>query len=147
MGGARTLLLRLAAELEAARPPDPGAAPSFERFAVEPPERDRPWARLRLATGAPGDEHVVAYAGALDRARPDTGVLVRSDGPPGAPEPPGYVVLEGVRAFRVRCFDGTAWHAACADRLPRAVEVVVGIEDGHGGVEELAITVTPAAAG
>ena len=146
MGGVRTLLLHLAAELEAAHSPDPGPAPGFEPFAVEPPARDRPWARLRLATGVPGEEHVVAYAVEPNRARPDVGVLVRRDAPPGAPEPPGYAVLDGVRAFRVRCFDGTAWHAACADRLPRALEVAVGVEDGRGGVEELAITVTPAVA-
>ena len=141
-GVARTLLLRLAAEVEAARPPDPG----FERFVVEPSERDRPGARLLFATGTAADLRAVSYTVEPDRTHPGAGVLVRRESAPGATEPPGYAVLDGVRTFGVRCFDGTAWQTSSTDRLPRAIEVTVGLDDGRGGTEELAITITPAVA-
>jgi prepilin-type N-terminal cleavage/methylation domain-containing protein len=144
IGAARTLLLRLAAELEAARPPD---GSRFEPFAVDVPVHDRPWARLRLTTGVFAALRTVAYAVEPDRQRPDAGVLVRADAPAGAGDVAGLPVLDGVRAFRVRCFDGLLWQPACAGRLPRAVEVTIAVDDGRRGVEELGVTVTPATAG
>jgi len=139
----RTLLLRIAGEIE-------GALAAPERFVVAPPpDEGPPWSALRFATFAggprtPGDVSLVAY-----RVEPTgtTAALVRRSAtrfaPADAPEPPGLAVLEGVTAFRVRCFDGDAWTPAWrAPGLPRAVEVVIDIDDGTGGVEELATTVT-----
>jgi prepilin-type N-terminal cleavage/methylation domain-containing protein len=143
VGIARTVLLRLAAEVEAARAP----AAAWDAFAVEMPARERPWSRLRLSTAAPVGLHALVYGVEADRRRPEVGILVRGDGPPGAPDPARHPLLEGVRAFRVRCFDGHTWQTACAGTLPRALEVGLAIEDGRGGVEELAVTVAPAAAG
>ncbi len=154
---ARTVLLRLAAEIEAAQPPAPEDPAGRERFVVEPEASARPWSGLRLATAIPGppltttptgDVRVVGYRVEPDPQRPGTGALVRRDAPPGAPEPPGHPVLEGVHRFRLRCFDGSTWSATWpASRLPRAVEVALGVDDGRGGVEELAVTVTLPAAG
>jgi hypothetical protein len=142
---ARSVLLGLATELEAARAP--GAR-------VEPGPPERPWSALGLATaGGPR-----AAAGGLLRVTyrvvpgDGGGILVRAERAdpvvPGAAEPPGTEVLRGVRRFRVRCFDGGAWTETWAPGpLPRAVEITLGVDDGRGGSEELVTAVALPAAG
>jgi type II secretory pathway pseudopilin PulG len=142
---ARSVLLGLAAELEASR--SPGAA-------VEPGPPERPWSALSLATigrprAAASDLLLVTY-----RVVPAAGggVLVRGERarpvPPGTAEPPGTELLRGVRRFRVRCFDGEAWTETWAPGpLPRAVEIALGVDDGRGGSEELVTAVALPAAG
>jgi type II secretory pathway component PulJ len=140
---ARLALLGMASEIEAALAPAPGAP---ERFVVVAPGEGKPsWSEVRLATAAGDDLRLVGY-------RVETGTLVRREGgrfaPPGTPEPAGNAVLAGVRAFRVRCFDGSAWKTAwTAPELPRAVELALGVDDGAGGVEELTTAVAPALGG
>jgi hypothetical protein len=73
-----------------------------------------------------------------------TGELRRREGlrfpPPEAPEPAGLVVLDGVRVFRVRCFDGGTWRAEwTSPRLPRAVEIALGVDDGAELVTRIAL--------
>jgi prepilin-type N-terminal cleavage/methylation domain-containing protein len=148
----RTVLLGIARELEAASPARAWTVPGSEepampallpldRFvAVSAPHGGPPWSELRFATVAGGDLRLVAY-----RIEP-AGRLVRRAvsrfAAPDAAEPPGVPALGGVRLFRVRCFDGRAWRSAwTAPGLPRAVELALGIDDGAGGVVELATTV------
>jgi len=60
--------------------------------------------------------------------------------PPDAPEPPGLAVLDAVRVFRVRCFDGGTWRTEwTSPRLPRAVEVTLGVADGAELVTRIAL--------
>ena len=147
LSAVRTVLLRLAAELEAAT----GEA----GIAVEPEDELSPAAgsRLRVTTivrSEPGptpasDRRSVAYE--VDH---DTGALVRRER--SAPRPADtvepLVVLAGVRALSVRCSDGSEWRPRWdATALPRAVEVALAVDDGAGGVERLATTVAPALGG
>jgi len=126
LAAVRTLMLRLAGEIEAGLPPDDPAGP--ERFVVSPPsENGPPWSALRFAGGGP-ETRVINY-------RVESGALVRREAsrfaPPDAREPAGIPLVEGVTTFRVRCFDGTAWRTAwTADRLPHAVEITMGTDDG-----------------
>ena len=141
---ARTLLLRMAGEVEGALVPGVPGAP--ERFiVVAPADGKPPWSELRLASAAGDDVHLLAYR--VEAAAPGPGVLVRREGgrfaPPDAREPAGMLALAGVRTFRVRCFDGREWKAAwTAPALPRAVELTLGVDDGAGGALELATAVT-----
>jgi prepilin-type N-terminal cleavage/methylation domain-containing protein len=140
----RTLVLHVAHELESALVSDEPAAP--ERFVVTAPtDGAPPWSTLRFArVGRDGLVELLAY-----RVEPaaGAGALVRAHtsrfAPPDAPEPPGVTVLEDVRLFRVRCFDGGAWRGACTGPLlPRAIEVTVGVDDDAGGIAESSTTVT-----
>jgi len=140
----RSLLLRLNAELEAA----PVADDPRQRFTVEPASPAQPWTTLRFTTHTRGGgaAHIVAYRVEPDPARPGIGTLLRqealSPAPPDPSNPTGFPVLENVRDFRVRCFDGHAWRAAWTQPgLPRAVEVALALDDGAGAIEELATTV------
>jgi len=142
----RTVLVALAHELEAALAPDPTvAAVSPLRFVLVAPAADGPsWSELRFATDAADDVRLVGY-----RVEPDghDARLVRRAAsrfaPPDDPEPPGATALDAVRAFRVRAFDGAAWTTSwTAPALPRAVDITVDIDDGAGGLLELATTVS-----
>ena len=141
---ARTLLLRIAGEVEGALAPGAPGAP--ERFIVVAPDEGKPpWSELRLATAAGDDVRLVAYR--VEAAASGAGVLVRREGgrfaPADAPEPKGAAALAGLRTFRVRCFDGGEWKAAwTAPALPHAVELAVGVDDGAGGALELTTAVT-----
>ena len=141
---ARTLLLRMAGEVEGALAPGVPGAP--ERFIVVAPADGAPaWSELRLASAAGDDVRLVAYR--VEAAASGPGVLVRREGgrfaPPDAPEPAGAATLAGVRTFRVRCFDGGEWKAAwTAPALPHAVELALGVDDGAGGALELTTAVT-----
>ena len=147
---ARTLLLRRASEVEAATTLDePG---SEERFVVAAAAPDAPpWSTLRFATrdgrrAAADEVRLLAY-----RVE-DSGALRRREAlrfpPPDAREPDGLTVLEGVRVFRVRCYDGSAWHDQwAAPLLPRAVEIAIGVDDGAGGTDELVTRVALAVGG
>jgi len=154
LGAARTVLLRLAAELESARRPGTG-----ERFALEPPaDGAPPWWSLSFPTAAHGpvagstpaaDTSVVSYRIERDVDRPGVGTLVRREttAPVPASEAPPVPVLAGVRALRVRCLDGAGWHPAWqAEDLPHAVELAIGQDDGRGGTEEFVTTVALQAA-
>ena len=141
---ARTVLLRMAGEVEGALVPGAPGAP--ERFIVVAPADGAPaWSELRLASAAGDDVRLVAYR--VEAAASGPGVLVRREGgrfaPADAPEPKGAPTLAGVRTFRVRCFDGGEWKAAwTAPALPHAVELAVGVDDGAGGALELTTAVT-----
>lgn len=144
---ARTVLLRLAREIEAAVPPGPPeAGPATERFVVEAPRAEDGSSTLRFVTlGPPGtgrsDLHSLAYALATAPEQRGTGVLVRRV-EPGTDQP----VMSGVHRFRVRCSDGTTWHDAWPPgSLPRAVELELEIDDPAGTSTALATTVTIAA--
>ena len=145
MAAARGLLLRVAEELDGAvTAREPGSA---DRFVVTaPPDGGAAWSSLRLAAVTGDETRVVSYRVEPAKTGP-AGVLVRRAAsrfaPPDTREPPGVAALTGVKLFRVRCFDGTAWTSAwTVPGLPRAVEVAVGVDDGAGGTEELATTVT-----
>ena len=141
VAAARTLLLRLASELEA-------ATTLAERGGDEPfvvtaaPPDGPPWSALRFATRdgrrAGADEvRLVSY-------RTESSELRRREAlrfpPPDAPEPPGPTVLDAVRVFRVRCFDGGTWRTEwTSPRLPRAVEVTLGVADGAELVTRIAL--------
>jgi type II secretory pathway component PulJ len=147
ISAARTVLLRLAAEIEAAVPEtgmavDPGLGPDST-----PHLRVTALVRSDPGTSPASDRRSISYE--VDRT---AGVLVRreraapapEDGPPPAP----LAVLAGVRQFAVRCFDGTEWRTRWdADVLPRAVEIALGVDDGAGGTEELATTIAVALGG
>jgi prepilin-type N-terminal cleavage/methylation domain-containing protein len=150
----RALLLRLAAELEAAHPPARRAPDLDERFAVDAARPSHPWSSLRLATVAPDargsgpatDVHSVTYGVAPDPAHPGSHALVRRTAVvPGGAETTAVPVLRGVRRFTVRCFDGTRWRESwLPGPLPRAVAVTLAAER----VDELTVTVTlPASRG
>ena len=154
LGAGRTVLLRLAAELESARRPGTG-----ERFALEPPaDGAPPWWSLSFPTAArgpiagstpTGDTSVVSYRIERDVDRPGAGTLVRREttAPIPASEAPAIPVLPGVRALRVRCLDGAGWHPAWqAEDLPRAVEIAISQDDSRGGTEELVTAVALQAA-
>ncbi|TMB52191.1 MAG: hypothetical protein E6J56_16815 [Deltaproteobacteria bacterium] len=154
LGAGRSLLVRLAAELEAARRPGPG-----ERFVLEPPaDGAPPWSSLSFPTAArgpaagstpAGDTSVVSYRVDAVAGRPGVGTLVRREAlaPVPASEPPAVPMLAGVRALRMRCLDGGGWHSVWqGDELPRAVEIAIGQDDGHGGTEELTTAVALQAA-
>jgi len=150
--GARSALLAIATELTAARvPTDVGG----ERLVVgAPPDGGPAWQTLRFATGARGpalsadDLPVVEYRIVTDAT--GSGTLMRSETPrlaPAAGSEPAPMV-ESVRAFRVRCSDGRSWATAWSSPvLPRAVEIVLEVDDGAGGTQSVATTVTVAAAG
>lgn len=155
IAAARGVLLSLASELEAA------PAAGFDRdarFAVAPPPDGGPaWQTLRFVTGARGpaiaadDLPVVDYRVAADGGD-GRGTLVRSEtprrAPPRARGPDPVALVDAVRHFRVRCFDGRAWSSIWRVlTLPRAVELTLGVDDGTGGVEEVATTVTIPAGG
>lgn len=145
---ARTVLLRLAAEIEA-------AAPGGD-FVVEPEGPGvAAGARLRLTTlvrDAPGprpttDRRAVAWA-----VDPASRTLVRREALRPAPEdalPPPLAVLDGVVRLGVRCTDGGTWRPrwAAGGPLPRAIALSLALDDGRGGTEELATTVTVALGG
>jgi len=141
---ARTVLLRMAGEVEGALVPGAPGAP--ERFIVVAPADGAPaWSELRLASAAGDDVRLVAYR--VEAAASGPGVLVRREGgrfaPPDAPEPASAAALAGVRTFRVRCFDGGEWKAVwTAPALPHAVELALGVDDGAGGALELTTAVT-----
>ena len=129
----REVLLRLTTELEGATAAFEPASP--ERFVVATPERSAASSELRFATL---DGTMLAY-GVRD------GRFVRAAASRFAP-PTAAVdaapVLAAVLAFRVRCFDGAEWRATwLRPGLPRAVEVVLEMDDGRGGREELGTTV------
>src|SRR5439155_1263176 len=137
---ARTVLLRMAGEVEGALAPGVPGAP--ERFIVVAPADGAPaWSELRLASAAGDDVRLVAYR--VEAAASGAGVLVRREGgrfaPADAPEPKGAAALAGLRTFRVRCFDGGEWKAAwTAPALPRAVELALGVDDGAGRAARVA---------
>jgi Type II secretion system (T2SS), protein J len=147
IAAARTVLLQLGAELEAAADGVVVRAPDVARV---------PWSRLRLVTiardAAPADvpasdRRLVTWTVEPERTpgATDGGVLVRRESlrpdPPGV-EPSGVPLLHGVRRFAVRCFDGTTWTPVWpAGTLPAAVEVVLGVDDGAGGTDDVATTV------
>jgi len=140
ISAARTVLLRLAAEIEAAVP-ETGVA--VDR------ELGEDWPRLRLTSLVRSDPDRRSISYEVDRT---TGALVRREraapAPDDDPPPEPLAVLSGVRRLAVRCFDGTEWRTHWdADALPRAVEISLGVDDGAGGTEELATTVTPALGG
>jgi type II secretory pathway pseudopilin PulG len=129
-GALRTAVLRLAAEIDAARaleivPPAPGAplgAPT-----------------LRLGDGPGGG---VVWGIRSDAAAGGDPVLARDPIDCTATAPAGLPIVSAVRVFRLRAFDGTAWSAEWpAGRLPRAVEVTVGVADRTGAVVELGTVV------
>ena len=149
LSAARTILLRLAAEVE--------AAVGETGIAVEPEAGvgAASGSRLRLTTvvrtdassPAASDRRAVSY-----EVDPAAAVLVRRERtaplPADAPEPEPLAVLTGVRRLAVRCSDGAAWRGRWdAAALPRAVELVLHVDDGAGGVEELATTVPVALGG
>ena len=146
---ARTVLLLLAREIEAAVPPAaPGAAMESERFVVDPPPAPDASSVLRFAAmgsaaaAGASDLQTLAYVREAHPEQRGSGTLVRRT---AAVDP--QTVLTGIRRFRVRCFDGTAWRDAWPPGpLPRAVEVELDLEDGAGGVTSLATTTTVAAA-
>ena len=138
ISAARTVLLRLAAEIEAAVP-ETG-------IVLDPSAGLRVTAVVRSDPGASpaSDRRAITYE--VDRAagvlvRRERAAPVRDDEPPAEP----LAVLAGVRRFAVRCFGDTEWQPRWdVEVLPRAVELVLGIDDGAGGVEELSTTVTVA---
>jgi type II secretory pathway component PulJ len=141
ISAARTVLLRLAAEIEAAVP-ETG-------IVLEPSAGLRVTAMVRSDPGASpaSDRRTITYG--VDRA---AGVLVRREraAPARDDEPPAepLAVLGGARRFSVRCFGDAEWQTRWdAEVLPRAVELVLGIDDGAGGIEELSTTVTVALGG
>ena len=139
----RTVLLRLTREIEAAvPPPPPGPEIPAERFVVDPPDTPEGSSGLRFAplsaslAPATSDLRPVAYAF-------EGGALVRRLGR-GEPEE----LLAGVRRFRVRCSDGSAWHDTWRrGPLPRAVELSLEVDDGSDRSATFGTTVTVAAAG
>ena len=136
----RTVLLRIAQEVEGALPvPAPGAP---ERFVVVPPEDGRPpWSELRFA--ATGDDGVDLVRYRVDPPGRLTRGAASRFAPPDTPEPEGVTLLDGLRLFRVRCFDGAVWRAVwTAPQLPHAIELALGVDDGAGGVEELTTAVS-----
>jgi len=147
LSAARTILLRLAAEIE--------TAVGETGIVVEPEDGLGPssGSRLRLTTVVRSD---ASSAPASDRRsiayEVDGAVLLRREWaaprPTDAAEPEPLSVLAGVRRLAVRCSDGTEWRRAWnAAVLPRAVELVLTIDDGAGAVEDLATTATVALGG
>jgi len=140
LGSARSVLLRMATELEAAVGSDDPAAP--ERFVVvAPSEQGAISSELRFATA---DATLVSYR--VDPPNDRPGRLVRRAASrfraPDSPEPDPIGAVDGVGRFRVRCFDGRAWRAGWAQPgLPRAVELALALDDGAGASEELTTTV------
>jgi prepilin-type N-terminal cleavage/methylation domain-containing protein len=135
----RTLILHLAHELESALTSNEPAAP--ERFVVAAPaDGAPPWSTLRFARlGRHGLVDLLSY-------RVEAGVLVRTRAsrldPPDSPEPAAVPVLDGVRVFRLRCFDSVAWRDACSSpALPGALEVRVEVDDDAGGISETTTTI------
>ena len=123
----RAILLRLAHELEAA------ASSETDRLVLTS------GSTLGFTTLAAerGDPRVLAY-------RVERGALVRQDRSRFAPSDAGDIttVLDRVRTFHVRCFDGATWTGDwAAPRLPRAVELVLGVDDGSGRTSALRTTV------
>ncbi len=149
ISAARTVLLRLAAEIEAAVPEtgiavEPSAGPGpGEGSRLRVTALVRSDARSALAS----DRRSISYE--VDRV---ARVLVRRErvtpAPDDGPQPEPLAVLAGVRRLAVRCFDGREWRTRWdADVLPRAVELALGVDDGAGGIEELATTITVALGG
>jgi type II secretion system protein J len=155
VAAARTVLLALAGELTAtASTRNAGAAEPLQGVEVErSAEPSRPWSALRFTTMArapvPGaepasDRHLVGYRVEPDPARPWAGRLVRRVAVrPSPAAPPGVPVLDRVRRFTIRCFDGEAWHDDWPPgRVPHAVSIEVGVERDTGGIESLRATVS-----
>ena len=140
MAASRTLLLRIAHEVEAAVGSSAPASP--ERFVVVAPgPGEPPWAELRFATA---DAMLVAYRVAAGEDR--TGTLLRTATsrftPADSGTPAAVAVLPRVVGFRVRCFDGAEWRTAwTVPGLPRAVELAFAVDDGAGGTDELGTTI------
>ena len=143
LSAARTVLLRLASEVEAAT----GEA----AIALEDDPDAGP--RLRVTTmvrtdaaGAPAsDRRTIAYE--VDAA---AATLVRREwsAPRPAEDAEPLAVLAGVRRLGVRCADRDEWRRRWdASALPRAVELTLAVDDGAGGVEALATTATVALGG
>jgi prepilin-type N-terminal cleavage/methylation domain-containing protein len=141
ISAARTALLRLAAEIEAAVP-ETG-------ILLEPAAGLRVTAMVRAdpGTSPASDRRAITYE--VDPAsaalvRRERAAPARDDEPPAEP----LAVLAGVRHLAVRCFGDGEWRTRWdAEVLPRAVELVLGIDDGAGGIEELSTTVTVALGG
>jgi len=149
---ARSALLAIASELEAARVP---TSTGGERLVVGAPAAGGPaWQTLRFATGArgpalPADDLPVVDYRVVAGANGTLGTLVRGEtarlATTGATEP--APVVDSVRAFRLRCSDGREWTPGWSSTvLPRAVEIVLEIDDGAGGSQAVATTVTLLAA-
>jgi prepilin-type N-terminal cleavage/methylation domain-containing protein len=147
LAAARTVLLRLAAEIE--------AAVGEKAIELEPGLGPGSSSRLRVTTTVrtdatifpASDRRTVSYE--VDGA---AGTLLRRErtAPPSAdaPEPEALAVLAGVARLAVRCSDGTEWRGRWqSTALPRAVELVLAVDDGAGGAEELATTVGVALGG
>lgn len=143
LGGARAVLVGLAREIEAALPPGaPGATTPSESFVVVAPATPGASSQLRFAAAVapatPGTADVQTLAYAVP-ARSTTLTRTRRGARDGLP------VVEGVRRFTVRCFDGATWHDTwAAGALPRAVAVRLELIDEP---TPLATTVTVMAAG
>jgi type II secretory pathway pseudopilin PulG len=127
-GALRTTILRLAAEIAAARaieiiPPAPGAplgAPTL-RLGDGLGNGLGGGAVWAIRADAAGDPALVRDAIDCTHTRPAGGLAM----------------LSAVRAFRLRAFDGTTWSPDwSAARPPRAVELTVGVDDGAGGVAD-----------
>jgi hypothetical protein len=137
------ILLEIARVIEAAVAADDPADPLRFVVAAAPDGA----AIQRLAT-LDGDDDVRLVAYRVEHTGA-TGVLRRRTAPrlatPVTAEPAGDPVMSGLRAFRVRCFDGTTWATTWTrPGLPHAVEVSLVLDDGSEEGEMLAVTVTPA---
>jgi len=143
----QAVLLRVAHEIEAAIPP--GDVAASDRFTVgRGREEAAPWWSLRFASWVGGgDGRALAYR--VDPAQDPSaaGVLVRRAtsrfAPPERDGGQPAVLLDRVRAFRIRCFDGERWRASWKEpTLPRAVEISIAVEDDTGAADEVSTTVT-----
>jgi len=139
---ARTVLLRLTAELESARPAGARVTTAL----------DTGWSTLELTTTTrdaqplpANDAHRIDYR--VD-ASEGSAVLVRRESTrPQTTDPPEDPLLDHIERFRVRCFDGQTWSETWAGGpLPAAVEVQLAFGDGRGGREELTTAVALPAA-
>lgn len=130
--GARTALLQIAADVEATVAPDPTAPP---RLTIEPAAtHGASWPQLHLTVAGsdalPRSHHVTYAIAAGTR-------LVRHD------DGPETLLLDGVRAFRVRALQNEQWLERWdADALPRAVEIALTVASDDGSAREFA-TVVP----
>jgi len=147
MAVARTLLLRMGSEIEAALGADEPL--SAERFVVVGPrEGAPPWWTLRFVSAAGDELRLLGYE--VEAAAAGPGTLVRrSAGRFAAGDSAMRTPVAGaVHRFEVRCFDGAEWRTAWTrPGVPRAVALALDVDDGLGGVEQLATTVVLATAG
>jgi len=141
---ARTVLMRLAGDLEAAVAPDPADLLGSTGFVVDTPPGDRQSATLLLTTraGRNGMARRVRYG---VRTAPGGLELVRGEGPAVTSTRPVRVdvpVLERLGWFRVRCLADGAWYDRWTEpALPAAVEIRLGLEESAANPEELATIV------